>query len=177
MRKLNLEELKKGLPAITKSVGVMLNEATIYCFDRANHGNGLILTIKGGFQNSFQVIWEDEITPQLLRTWNNTKEATEYGAVGVAVMMILELLDMTIVMRSREGSGIDYWLGEIGENNLPIIKAGLEVSGIQEATISNTVNARLTLKKKQSSKSKLLGFPIYVIVVEFKLPEAHFIQS
>lgn len=177
MRKLNLNKLKLGLPAITKSVDIMLAEATIFCFNRANHKSGLILTIKGDFQNEFKVAWKDKITPQLLRTWNNTKEATEYGAVGIAILLVLKLLDLTIVMRSREGSGIDYWLGEIGKNNLPIIKAGLEVSGIQEATISNSINARLSLKKNQSSKAKLLGLPIYVIVVEFKLPEAHFIQS
>lgn len=177
MRKLNLDKLKLGLPAITKSVGIMLAEATIFCFDRANHKNGLTLIIKGDFQNKFKLTWEDEITPQLLRTWHNTKEATEYGAVGVAILLVLELLDLTIVMRSREGSGIDYWLGQIGKDGLPIIKAGLEVSGIQEATTSNSINARLSLKKKQSNKTKLLGLPVYVIVVEFKLPEAHFIQS
>ena len=176
MRQLLLNKLEKGLPAITKSMGITFVEAGVYCFHQANHKSGVEIKIEGAFRTSFEIIWNNQITSQLLRTWNNTKEATEYGAVGIAILLIERLLNLTIVMRSREGTGIDYWLGKMGKNDLPIIKAGLEISGIQEVKGSNTINARLTLKKKQVEKTKQKGIPVYIIVIEFKSPQAKIIK-
>lgn len=93
MRLLDLDNLKKGYPGISKNVGAFLSESGAFCFVRANHNNGVQLPINGFCDETFSVIWSDEITPQIFRTWNDTKDATEFGATAVAVCLVEQLFE------------------------------------------------------------------------------------
>ena len=69
---------------------------------------------------------------------------TEQAAYGTAFLIIRELTDLTVIERSRKGTGFDYWLGtfDTDEGQLFQNKVRLEVSGIRKGD-SSRVKARL----------------------------------
>jgi len=106
------------------------------------------------------------------RSWKDKKEATEFGACGIAILIILDLTDYTVVSRSSTDTGIDYWLGtEENEDDPPsyINKARLEVSGILKGN-NNDIQARVRKKLKQVEPSDDTALPAYIVVVEFSKP-------
>ena len=68
------------------------------------------------------------------------------------------------------GEGADFFLCKKADSSILSFRqepaAKLEVSGIWNEKIGNTINMRINLKKRQVDKGEL-GFPIYIIVVEF----------
>ena len=117
-------------------------------------------------------------------------EAVEDGAAGIAIVLSNLLLERLVILRSRRGTGFDYFLGDqnvadITEAELAvtsalapllkdeelIVRGRLEVSGIMsgaDAQISGRVNQKL----QQTDASDHLGIPAHVIVVEFGRPIA-----
>jgi hypothetical protein len=79
---------------------------------------------------SFKLVWEHEISEQILNSWDDYQEATEAGATGIAFLLMLELTEFTIIRRARKGTGFDYWLGN-KDAAYPFQEAARpEVSGI-----------------------------------------------
>jgi len=109
-------------------------------------------------------------------SWNDLEEATEKGAAGIAILVILELTEYTILRRAEKDTGIDYWLAyqrdvkDVGENVLKHA-ARLEVSGILEQNPNNTIRRRVKRKLEQSKFSDKTRLPAYVLVAEFSIPE------
>lgn len=83
----------------------------------------------------------------------------------------MKLTDLTIIERSRKGTGFDYWLGN--QDSTAILPfqhmARLEVSGIRKGNQSQ-INARVKQKTEQTGASDAEGLPAYIIVVEFSRP-------
>lgn len=96
---------------------------------------------------------------------------TEYGATGIAVLLIIEMTEFTVIKRARKGEGVDYWLGHKSDKPPFRNKARLEISGILEGNESK-IKARLKQKLEQTklTKSKL---PTYIVIVEFSRPVSH----
>ena len=168
MPHLNLSDLSGGLPAISRAFGEALAQAGGVCFESQGHGRGVQLRIKGYRDNSYSLDWP-QITAQILRCFNDSEEATEFGAVAVAVLLAKREIGYSVIERSRKGTGFDYWMGE--ESELPFArKARLEISGIRKGA-GPEVNARVNKKLKQIERSG--DSPAgYVIVVEFGMPLA-----
>jgi hypothetical protein len=172
---IDLEQLKIGLPGLTPTLGAMCLEACTMCFYWNHHSSGILLDVQGEFQNQFVIEWHTPVTEQMQRSWQDRFEATEYGATGLAILLILALTPYTVVQRSRRGTGFDYWLGPKQQSStLPFqFAARLEVSSILVATQSNSVQARVRQKQEQielvNPKSRLHS---YTIVVEFGQPMA-----
>lgn len=93
-----------------------------------------------------------------MNSWNDVKEATEFGATALAILLLLKFTDFTYVIRAYQGTGIDYWLGtgDYTSELLPTSsrKGRLEISGILNERKSNTVNMRINQKKKQVKRQK-----------------------
>ncbi|MEL6257115.1 MAG: hypothetical protein AAFR87_34290 [Bacteroidota bacterium] len=176
MRELKLETLKEGFPAISKSVGAYLAEGGAYCLEAQGHASGVLLELSGAFEEKVKVLWPEQVNNQIIRAWADSQEATEFGAIAVAILILQSLTNYTVIERSFKGTGFDYWLGvgEYDENRLPFEqrKARLEVSGIWRESKSNTIDARIELKKQQVKKSDDLNLPVLIIVVEFKTPKS-----
>jgi hypothetical protein len=70
-------------------------------------------------------------------------------------------------------------VSEYDENLLPFEqrKARLEISGIWKESESNTVDARVRLKRKQLEQSDSTLMPALVIVVEFGTPKVKFVEK
>jgi hypothetical protein len=173
--KLNLNVLDRGLPGITPSWGVFLSEATATCLVSQNHQLGVEMNVLGSQKAKFNIFWNNKIKSQEFAAWNDEQELTEYGACGIAIMLVLELTGYTVVQRAKKGTGVDYWLG-YKESSLPFENsARLEVSGIMKGD-DKDVKGRVKRKTKQTEPSDGL-LPAYVVVVEFSKPLSHLVQK
>lgn len=168
MPHLNLSDLADGLPGISSAFGEMLAQAAGVCLQSQGHSAGVPLCVTGCQATLYSLQWP-LITEQIARCFNDPEEATEFGAVGVAILLAKLETGYPVVERSRRGTGFDYWLGD--ESELPFAKkARLEVSGIRKGRRVD-VNARVNRKLKQIERSG--DSPVgYVIVVEFSAPLA-----
>lgn len=181
MQKVDLETLKIGFPAISKNIGRYLAEGGAYCLEANDHKSGVIMQIMSDSMEDVVIIWKDKIDAQVKRAWNDSLEATEYGATAIAILLIKKFTDYTIIERSFRGTGFDYWLGtgEYDENLLPFEqrKAQLEVSGIWKESEHNKIDVRVRLKQRQVNRSNFKKFPVFVIVVEFGTPKAKMVKQ
>ncbi len=181
MKKLDLDELKTGIPVVSKKIGAFLAEAAAICLHLNGYKSGVQLKVEGEIEETVVVEWNDKITDDVLNSWNDVKEATEFGATALAILMLLKYSDFTHVIRAYQGTGIDYWLG-IGEytiGNFPKdnIKGRLEISGILKESKNNTLNMRISQKIKQAKKTDDTQLPVYIVVVEFSQPKAKIIKK
>jgi hypothetical protein len=169
---LNLQHLDRGLPAITPAFGAAIAEAGAICLTNEAHEPGAILEVEGEFSTRFQLDWQP-VTEQARRCWNDEEYTTEQAAYGIALLLILQLTELTAIERSRKGTGFDYWLGiQDSTATLPFQRmARLEVSGIRSGSRSQ-IDARVKQKTKQTGVSDAEGLPAYIIVVEFSRPSS-----
>ncbi len=176
-KNIELANLTTGLPGVSPRRGSEHYEAALVCLADRNHNSGVKCDIKNINETlaELALYWSEQVTEQMKNSWNDGSEATESGAVGIAILVILELTEYTIIRRSKQGTGVDYWLGykndsvELGENVLQG-NARLEVSGIRMAERDSAIVARLRQNIEQSSKSESSRIPAYIIVCEFSRP-------
>lgn len=178
VRSLILAELEKGLPGLTPRWGQFLAEATVVCLACHKHPKGIQMTVKvqtaEAFTTAFDIYWEEDVTQQMLDAWHDNQDFTEFGACGVAILLMLELTPFTVIRKGKRGAGVDYWLGH-KDAALPFQDAArLEVSGILEGDDS-LVNTRVKQKHAQTKRSAG-RLPAYVIVVEFRRPLSQVMQ-
>jgi hypothetical protein len=102
-----LDDLSDGLPAITPEFGAALAQAAAVCLQSQNHSSGAVLRVSGGWRRKFAVQWKP-VTEQMKRCWNEATEATEFGACALAILLVIELTEFTVIERSRKGTGFDY---------------------------------------------------------------------
>ena len=169
---LDLNELAKGrFPAITEAIGATFAEAAGVCLESQGHSPGVQLTIRGDRSGSYTLEWTPVSLQARTRAWNDTEEATEFGAAGVAILLAEKELGYVAIYRSRKGTGFDYWLGDDPDIPFPEPKALLEVSGIRRGN-DRIIRARVRQKLNQVEQVKASSLPAYVIVVEFSHPIA-----
>jgi hypothetical protein len=169
---LRLSDLRDGnIPAITPSIGSMLAEAASVCLESQGHRPGVFLLIRGSKGNDYRVTWEPITAQARDRAWNDESNATEWGAVGIAILLAKPETGYDVIDQSRKGTGFDYWLGDASDDPVFQRKARLEVSGIRQGD-DRDVRARVTQKLRQTDRSARLSIRAYVIVVEFGRPLA-----
>lgn len=167
---LNLQSLNQGLPAIIPAFGAAIAEAGAICLTDEDHAPGVALEVEGEFSTRFQLDWQP-VTEQARRCWSDEEYTTEQTAYGIAFLLILQLTDLTVIERSRKGTGFEYWLGSQDSTaTLPFQRmARLEVSGIRKGNRSQ-INARVKQKTEQTGASDAEGLPAHIIVIEFSRP-------
>jgi hypothetical protein len=174
---INLKDLKIGYPGISKNIGAYLMEAAVFCLETNNHQSNVVINIEG--KEDIELIWETPLTNQIKRSWRDTKEAVEYGAVGLSVLLIHYFTSFVILERSYQGTGFDYWLGNATfDENIPSIvqrKARLEISGILKESSTNQFSVRIKQKIKQVERYDW-EFPVYIAIIEFSFPKAKIIN-
>ena len=190
MSTLDLNDLSTGAnPGITAAVGNSLAQAGAVCLEDQGHGPGVQLDSRGQAVNHYHLDWP-KVSAQARRSWNDLEEATEFGAAGIAVLLVNRELGFMVVARSRKGTGFDYFLGHAGlldSSNLGpstpahlgsflddddiTVTGRMEVSGILHGN-NSVIRARVDQKLEQLDRSSGLGIPAYAIVVEFGQPVA-----
>lgn len=176
---LSLTFLEAELSGLSKEVRAFYAQATMICLNRHTYSPGVELTVQGSFQTKFEVSWNQaKLTDDVLRSWQDADEATEFGACGLAFLLVWELTPFRVIRRSRKGTGFDYWLGDKDDYDvLPLSdKARLEVSGIGTAEQSNQINKRLDSKIAQLGKSTNMDLPAIIVIVDFTKPLAYVVK-
>ena len=167
---LDLNDLGKGdIPAISPAMGASLAEAGGVCLESQGHTQGVQLIVRGYSDNVYTLVWPP-ITEQSRRSWNDPENATEYGALGIGILIVKAEIGYEVIRRSWKGTGFDYWIGEASDEGF-VNKAGLEISGIRDGD-EHIIRARVREKLQQTDRSEHLRLEIYVIVVEFGRPLA-----
>lgn len=170
--KIDVTDIKKGLPGISSIAGSQLYEAFEVCMHLSDHREDVCLPVEGLFLDNIDVHWNDCYNEQKARTYADMQYTTEHGAICLSVMLTLSLTPYTVIERSRKGTGIDYWLGD-KQTVLFQKKARLEVSGIFKGD-DDILKKRHAVKVKQTAKSDSLLLPAFISVVEFSMPKVMF---
>lgn len=174
-----LDELVKlDILGITKTSAQNFVDACIICLDNQNHNPPITLKlIENSHSQSAQLHWNQLLNDQIRRTWRDLYEATEYGATGFAILLVIKHTSYTILERSVRGDGFDYWLldKETAKSSELITQgnARLEISGILRAEKDSVIQARVREKLNQVSSDTT--FPTLIIVVEFSRPEVNMV--
>lgn len=169
---LDLNDLGSGsIPGLSGAAGAAMAEAAGVCLESQDHTPGVRLSVTGnGGRSSYSLQWPP-ISAQSRRTWNDPEEATENGAGGIAALLIIRETGYVPIARSRKGTGIDYWLGDVANATALEYQARLEVSGLRRGD-GRAVRNRVRQKLAQTAPSDQTELPAYVIVVEFSTPQA-----
>jgi hypothetical protein len=165
---LALDELKQGMPALSAAACGYMAEAGAVCLHQNGHPCPVDLCVDGEYDERYELRWP-EVTQEALNSHNDPDAAAEFGAYGVAMLLIPRISDYTAIERSRKGTGFDYWL-RTKDDVLFQSKARLEVSGIFSGD-EKALKARCVVKLKQCAKTNE-HLPGYVVVVEFGSPKA-----
>lgn len=145
-------------------------EAAAVCLENQEHKNGVVFFIQADNETNTQLNWL-KIDQKIRDNWLDLQEATEYGAICLAIWAIHKTTDYKVIRRSPKLTGFDYWLGE-KDSKYPFQDiARLEISGILKGT-KGQINQRLKEKVKQTNKSDDLNLPAIAIVIEFSHPLA-----
>jgi hypothetical protein len=176
MRILHLDILKTGLSDISPAFGALFAEAAAVCLTFSGHKSGVRLKIEGDFVEEYQLEWTQEIGQLEKTSWADMKEAVEYGATALALLLVNELTDFDSFKREDQFQGTDFELSQSKKVNPTIENAKLEISGILTETTENTLNIRVKLKERKIKKRGNLNQLVYVIVVEFGTPKAKIVK-
>lgn len=177
------------IPGLDRQKGNNLANAAGVCLEDRNHAPGVQLNIRGIASNQSPVTWS-ATTAQIRRTWADMQEATEKGAEGVAVLLTIQEIGQSVLLRSMKGTAVDYWLGDRDVTNVSVVerektdelrlfledddlvvRARMEVSGILNGNDS-LVRSRRNEKLDRISRTDPSALPAYVVVVEFGRPLA-----
>ena len=168
MRILDLTSLTAGMPAITPSLGTSLAEAAAVSLESCDHNSGhTVLQVLGSLQSEFKLYWH-AVDEQQRRAYRDSNIATEYGAIGIAILVLNQLTGMVVVDQTVRGAGFDYWLGTDNDQFMQG-RTRLEISGIRHGT--EAMIARRS-KQKIDQINKTSHLDGYVVIVEFSTPIA-----
>jgi hypothetical protein len=141
------------------------------------HPERVVLPIDGIQPSALELQWN--AIDDTIRRFNADQEvATEYGAYGIAALIMPRLTNLTIIERSVKGKGFgfDFWLGSIDNpDTLFQRKARLEVSGIRKGS-ETLIQSRVNMKLRQISPSDTVA-PGYIAVIEFGTPQAQIVEK
>ena len=166
---LDLKLLSTGKLGVSTQFGRMLIEVGSICLESQGHGSGTKLSVQGAYREQFVLTWPSPDERANYTYQDN--EATEYGAVGVALLLIGRVKGYTVIEAARTDSGFDYWIENESLHDPIQRKACLEISGIR-CDNTRIIRARIRQEQQQTAQSKDLIHPIFVIVVEFRWPVA-----
>lgn len=177
-----LEDLKRGYPGLDKDTGGSHRIAAMVCLNSQNHESGVLCELKS-LQETLSMLrltWNEAVTQQMKNTWYDRREASEMGAAGVAILVILAFTEYTVLRRMDidEKTGMDYWLSKSANvsdltENFLLGDARLEVAGRRPAS-TKSIEKLVREKLERSSRSDNTGKLAYVVVVEFGKPVVYF---
>lgn len=168
-----LEDLSEDFPHIPPECGTVLVQSAVLCLEGQGHKSGALLTVQGSFNTAFRLQWSMDVTEAMRRYWNDPDETVEQGAYALALLMLRSLAGLTVLERSRKGTGFDWWLASA--DNLFQASARLEVSGIMRGSLRR-VNGRLKERLAQTERSDPSGLTAFIAVVEFGRPTAKVVR-
>jgi hypothetical protein len=176
MNIIDIQRLETDVDGVSPGMAKYMVECASFCFSSQNHQPGVNMPVIGNDSTEdFSVYWEPDVE-ELLHSMNDEERTTEFGAMGVGLLLTASLTTYKFFSTARKKGGFDYWLHEEEPEDVAMVRADaiLEVSGIRKALGGNKPGTRAARKKRQASKSSYLGISIYVAIIEFHRPESIF---
>lgn len=172
---IDLEILCKGeIEGIAESFGDYMRDNTVASLLSQGHVSGVVLRCQGESTDGyFQLKWLTK-SELVAASFKDRPRTTDFGAMGIGVLLTLHLTEYDSFETSYTGSGIDFWLAKKGSFLETNSVAALEVTGIGKASRKNTIQNRLKLKLSQVKPTSEQGIPVFVAIIEFGKPEALF---
>lgn len=165
---LSVLPLEPGNSCLFDSLANYMGACAAVCLEHEQHQSGVAMAVEGDQPTAVRLTW-DQLTQQHHRSCADLQEATEYGAYGLAILVVRETTGKAVLERSAKGPGFDFWVGDEEDNELPFQGlTRLEISGILSGD-SKAVNSRVRVKKNQVAPSDDQG-PALIAVVEFGRP-------
>ena len=85
---LDLNTIGQDIEGVSQAFGLYMAESAAVCFHSQGHKNGVILPISDGNElENGQVEWANEMTNSVLASHFDEKRTTDFGAMGVAVLL------------------------------------------------------------------------------------------
>lgn len=162
----DLHAFAQGTDHLSPAICANLAEAATYCLEQQGHVSGVRMYVDG----KPVIILCSELDPRANASHADRQDATEEGAVALAITLVREGTDFDVVQRSWKGTGFDYFLAPAAGGPPFDGAACLEVSGIFEED-DVTMARRIKEKKSQIDAGDGL-LPGYVVVVGFSQPRA-----
>src|SRR5439155_12836559 len=132
-----------------------------------------LLDVRGFMARRCRLRWSMDVTEAMRHYGNDPDETAEQGAHAVALLLLRAGAGLTVLERSRKGTGFDWWLAP--EDNLFQATARLEVSGIMRGS-ARRLNGRLKVRITQTERSDPSGRTAFVAVVEFGAPRVKVVR-
>ena len=156
IRNIKLFVLGKKAYVPSESLGNFFAESAAICLDQFHEGNKVTIEIQGEYKQNIELEWES-INQQIKDNWGNIEEASEYGATGIALLLVEHLTDYQEIQRSPKQTGFDYWFGKNKNNYLQVLKKRL-------LTLSNFLQPNTTNNKIEDEQDKpYMIFRIWLI--------------
>ena len=158
-------------PGVSEVKGRELAEAAAFCLSTSGHVQGVNLRVVGVQVGEYQVTWR-KLPDNVAAARNDLQEATEDGAMGLAILLVRTHMRYEIMLRARKGLGYDYHIRKLGSDpRCPLTR--LEISGILKGSTGD-VTRRVNEKVRQVNAGASSGddSPAFVIVIEFSRPIA-----
>ena len=132
---------------------------------------GVELSVDGELRATFELTWK-RLPSNVAAAYRDQSEATEQGAVALAILLARIHLSYEVISRSWKDTGYDYLMRKVGTESAGTI-ARLEVSGIRQGT-GVEINQRVKRKAQQvrSGRSRYGETHAFVVVIEFNTPVA-----
>lgn len=163
---LDLKKLAEGTDHLTPAMCASLAEAATICLSQHEHHLDGVLHVE---EQKIPIVCAT-LDPRAESTHRDLPEATEDGAVGVAIALIIAGTGFDVVERSFKGTGFDWYLAKKDAIDPFENSACIEVSGILHED-PEKMKRRSAQKLKQVKKGKQ-DLPGYVVIVGFAAPQA-----
>jgi len=119
--------------------------------------------------------WQNP-TRQTQKSCGNLSEATENGAICIALWIIEEFTELKVVARSPTQTGFDYFLANKSSTKPYRPTASLEVSGLLKEK-RGRLNQRVKEKIEQVKRKRNNSLASYTIVTEFSQLESKVVTT
>lgn len=177
MQELDLYQLSSRISGVSKAVGDFLAEAAHICLEMNGHQSGISVNVSGHYNENVRLIWNKKLDKDSVSSWRDIKEATEYGATAISLLLITHFGKYKFVERLPQLSIGDFFLkrATLNSNNC-MDEAFLEISGIFKATSNNTISIRITQKRKQLNRKYIGDYTVLISIIEFSTPKAKIVR-
>ena len=161
-----LQNLSERHPGLTPEVANFYCQAASVCLSR-HHSPPSEVAISWGETESVRGVDWAVPDPRTIRAWANDIDATEMGAYGVSLAVVVAERGLVAIARAETLTGADYYVGRAGWDDSDLEGSfRLEVSGTDLGSIA-IITQRLKGKVDQATKGRS-DLPAIAAVVGFK---------
>ena len=162
-RHLHAADLVAVHPGLSEAGAAALVEAVRVCLDRRYRSpTQFRLTDRGRGDDALDLVW-DAADDRAHAFWSDPPRTTEWAAEGVAIVAVEAARDLVVVSRAARGSGLDYYIGQAGDDLENVI--GLEIAGIDRGSLP-----ALLAREREQARGNPAGLAAIAAVVRFEVP-------